>query len=264
MGDEKKKVWIIGANGGLGFALTQLMLGQGHHVAAMSRRPSKKLQQLQHDHPGQIAPVVCDINQQGPSGLSAISSIFKRYGRPDWTINASGLLHTYTQNDSQSNSQLHSKQSDMPEKRLSQITPAFLAGNIEANTYTSIATAQYLDTLYRRDDPFRFLCLSAMVGSISDNRSGGWYSYRMSKAALNMFVKTLGIEWQRRFPHACVAAIHPGTTESPLSAPFQQNIRDGKLYTPQLSAKRIYTVLSALSHEDSGHFFHWDGSEIAW
>lgn len=255
MDDEKKKVWIIGANGGLGFALTQYMLSQGHQVTAMSRHPSSKLQQLQQDYPGQIAAVVCDISQQDSEAFSAVSSIFIQYGCPDWTINASGLLHKQNTNH---------EPEKMPEKRLSQITPTFLADNIKANTYTSIAIAQYLDTLYQRDTPFRFLCLSAMVGSISDNRSGGWYSYRMSKAALNMFVKTLSIEWRRRFPQACIAAIHPGTTDTSLSVPFQQNIKDGKLYTPQLSAERIYRVLSAMTSEDSGHFFHWDGSKLDW
>ena len=255
MTGQNKKVWIIGANGGLGFALTQHMLSLGHQVTAMSRRPSSKLQQLQQDYPGQIADVVCDISQQGPKAFSAASSIFMQYGCPDWTINASGLLHKQNTNH---------EIGKMPEKRLSQITSSFLADNIEANAYTSITIAQYLDTLYKRDDPFRFLCLSAMVGSISDNRSGGWYSYRMSKAALNMFVKTLSIEWQRRFPQACIAAIHPGTTDTSLSVPFQSNISSDKLYTPQLSAERIYSVLNSLAAEDSGKFFHWDGSEIAW
>ncbi|MBY5945308.1 SDR family NAD(P)-dependent oxidoreductase [Photobacterium rosenbergii] len=248
-----RKVWIVGANGGLGLALTRLMLNQGHQVTAMSRRPCNNLQQLQRDFPGRLAIVVGDINQHGSESFLALADIFEQYGLPSWTINAAGLLHEQSP---------HHR--NMPEKRLSQVTRSFLADNIQANTYTSIAIAQFLDTLYRRDDPFRFLCLSAMVGSISDNRSGGWYSYRMSKAALNMFVKTLSIEWQRRFPHACIAAIHPGTTDTPLSIPFQNNISSDKLYTPQLSADRIYRVLSGLDHEDSGKFFHWDGSEIAW
>ena len=251
MAGDKKKVWVIGANGGLGLALCRHILSQGHQVTAMSRQPAAELQQLQGDYLGQALAIACDINQQDAEGLAAVSDIFGQYGSPDWIINASGLLHgKHTDN--------------MPEKRLSQINGSFLADNIQANTYTSIAVAQYLETLYKRDEPFRFLCLSAMVGSISDNRSGGWYSYRMSKAALNMFVKTLSIEWQRRFPLACVAAIHPGTTDTPLSVPFQNNISSDKLYTPQLSAERIYRVLSALDPEDSGKFFHWDGSEIEW
>ena len=251
MAGDKKKVWIIGANGGLGLALCRHILSQGHQVTAMSRQPVAELQQLQYDYPGQALALACDINQQDTEGVAPVSDIFGQYGYPDWTINASGLLHG-------------KHTGDMPEKRLSQITGSFLADNIQANTYTSIAVAQYLDTLYKRDEPFRYLCLSAMVGSINDNRSGGWYSYRMSKAALNMFVKTLSIEWQRRFPHACIAAIHPGTTDTPLSVPFQSNISSDKLYTPQLSAERIYRVLSSLTAEDSGKFFHWDGSLLEW
>ncbi len=263
MAKDKKNVWIVGANGGLGLGLTQQILAQGHQVTASSRRPSTALQQLEKSYSGNITTVIGDLSQQDSDLSSQLTAIFERYGRPDWTINASGLLHSNCHGDSQNISQ-SSKQSYMPEKRLSQITPTFLADNIEANTYTSIAIAQYLDSLYKRDTPFSFLCLSAMVGSINDNRSGGWYSYRMSKAALNMFVKTLSIEWQRRFPHACIAAIHPGTTDTTLSGPFQQNITGDKLYTPELSAKRIYHVLSTLTPKDSGHFFHWDGSQLDW
>ena len=251
MSDDKKKVWVIGANGGIGLAITQHMLIQGHQVTAMSRHPSTSLQQLQSDYRSQMVTVVGDLAQDDSGGASRVTEVFAQYGLPDWTINASGLLHTESSNQ-------------MPEKRLCQISESFLADNIQANTYTSIVIAQLLDSLYKRDDSFRLLCLSAMVGSISDNHSGGWYSYRMSKAALNMFVKTLSIEWQRRFPHACIAAIHPGTTDTPLSIPFQNNISSDKLYTPQLSAERIYSVLSSLAAEDSGKFFHWDGSEIGW
>lgn len=248
---EKKKVWVVGANGGLGLALCQHLVAQGHQVTALSRSPSTALQQLQGRHSGQMATVVGDICQPGSQAIPQLSALFARCGLPDWTLNASGLLHA-------------AGADKMPEKRLSQLTPSFLAANIQANTYTSIAIAQFLDPLYTREDPFRLVCLSAMVGSIGDNRAGGWYSYRMSKAALNMFVKTLSIEWQRRYPFACVAAIHPGTTDTPLSAPFQHSISREKLYSPALSAQRICHVLSGLTPTDSGNFFHWDGTILPW
>lgn len=247
----KKKVWVVGASGGLGLALCRHLVEQGHQVTALTRRPSPALQQLQGHYSGQVAIVVGNICQHNSQAISQLSALFDHYGLPDWTLNAAGLLHT-------------TDPVRMPEKRLSQLAPSFLADNIHANTYTSIAVAQFLDPLYSREDPFRLLCLSAMVGSINDNSTGGWYSYRMSKAALNMFVKTLSIEWQRRFPRACVATIHPGTTDTPLSVPFQQSISSDKLYLPPLSAQRICRVLAGLAPTDSGKFFHWDGSILPW
>lgn len=247
----KKKVWIVGANGGLGLALTRHILAQGYQVTASTRRSSMALQQLQTSYSGQMTTVVGDLRQQNSETSPQLTAVFEQYGLPAWTINASGLLHS-------------APSGRMPEKRLSQISEPFLADNIHANTYSSIAIAQFLDRLYKREDPFRFLCLSAMVGSIADNHAGGWYSYRMSKAALNMFVKTLSIEWQRRFPQACIAALHPGTTDTSLSAPFQHNIRSDKLYSPQRSAERIFRVLRSLTPADTGKFLHWDGTTLPW
>ena len=103
-----------------------------------------------------------------------------------------------------------------------------------------------------------------MVGSIGDNRLGGWYGYRASKAALNQFLKTLSIEARRRLPRLCVAAIHAGTTDTDLSRPFQGNVKPGKLYTPEQSASRILSVIDGLGPADTGGFFNWDGSRIAW
>ncbi|MGR5143807.1 SDR family NAD(P)-dependent oxidoreductase [Photobacterium sp. DNB23_23_1] len=256
MFEGKKKVWIAGANGGLGLALTEHILAQGHLVTVSTRHTSQALLQLQASHSTQMTCVLGDLCQQRSNTQSQLMAIFEQYGLPDWTINAAGLLHAPQSKQS--------PKAKMPEKRLSQITESFLVDNIHANAYTNVAIAQLLDTLYKRKDPFHFLCLSAMVGSISDNDSGGWYSYRMSKAALNMFVKTLSIEWQRRFPQACIAAIHPGTTNTSLSAPFQHNINSDKLYSPQLSAERIYRVLSTLTPADTGQFFHWDGTTLPW
>jgi NAD(P)-dependent dehydrogenase (short-subunit alcohol dehydrogenase family) len=103
-----------------------------------------------------------------------------------------------------------------------------------------------------------------MVGSIADNRLGGWYGYRASKAALNQFIRTLAIECRIRHPRATILAIHPGTTDTDLSRPFQRNVKPGKLYTPQQSAARILQVVQNSGTGDSGRFLNWDGSEIPW
>ena len=103
-----------------------------------------------------------------------------------------------------------------------------------------------------------------MVGSIGDNRLGGWYGYRASKAALNQLLRTLSIECKRTHPGLCVTAIHPGTTDTQLSQPFQGNVKPGKLYTPEQSAKRIIEVVMQGSPEDTGRFVNWDGKTIPW
>ena len=101
-----------------------------------------------------------------------------------------------------------------------------------------------------------------MVGSIGDNRLGGWYGYRASKAALNQFMRTLAVECRRTHPGLCVTAIHPGTTDTTLSQPFLGNVRPGKLYTPRQSAQRIIRVILEGQPEDSGRFVNWDGNPI--
>ena len=107
-----------------------------------------------------------------------------------------------------------------------------------------------------------FAALSARVGSISDNQLGGWYAYRASKAALNMIIKTAAIEVRRRNPHAIVVGLHPGTVDSDLSKPFQGNVPEGKLFTPDFAAGKLLTVLEGLAPAQTGRCFGWDGEEI--
>ena len=103
-----------------------------------------------------------------------------------------------------------------------------------------------------------------MVGSIGDNRLGGWYGYRASKAALNQFVRTLANECRASHPRATILALHPGTTDTELSRPFQRQLEPGQLYTPEQTADRILRLASGLGVADSGRFFNWNGTEIPW
>jgi len=109
-------------------------------------------------------------------------------------------------------------------------------------------------------EPSRVVNVSARVGSIGDNNLGGWYSYRMSKAALNMFTKTLSIE-MKRFNCICLS-IHPGTTDTDLSKPFQKNVRPEKLFAVSSSVKMMLDVIFALKKEETGAFVAYDGSKI--
>jgi NAD(P)-dependent dehydrogenase (short-subunit alcohol dehydrogenase family) len=106
--------------------------------------------------------------------------------------------------------------------------------------------------------------ISAKVGSIGDNQIGGWYGYRASKAALNMFIRTTAIEYKRTCPNVIMVALHPGTTDTRLSLPFQRNVPPEKLFSVDRTVSQLLTVMNNLTPIDSGEFFSWDGSRIVW
>jgi len=124
--------------------------------------------------------------------------------------------------------------------------------------------AKHLHGKFRHGRPAVFATVSAKVGSIEDNRLGGWFSYRASKAALNMCLKTLAIEWHRSLPNVAVTALHPGTTDTALSRPFQRNVPDGQLFTPEQGVTRMLNVLDGLNSADSGQFLAFDGEKLPW
>lgn len=115
-----------------------------------------------------------------------------------------------------------------------------------------------------RNQPHVFAALSARVGSIGDNRLGGWYAYRASKAALNMLVHTLAIEHQRTHKQGICVALHPGTVDTALSRPFQSGVAAERLFTPDRAAEALLSVMDRLRPQDSGGFFAWDGTPVPW
>jgi len=164
-------------------------------------------------------------------------------------INSSGFLH-----------------SDLikPEKRLSHLSRSNIIKNFSINSIAPILIAKSIERFIRPELPFLFASLSARVGSISDNKLGGWYSYRASKAAQNQFLKTLSIEWRRKFPYSIVSILHPGTCDTKLSKPYQSNVPKEKLFTPARSAEYLINILSQQKTSDSGKFLAWDNSYIPW
>jgi NAD(P)-dependent dehydrogenase (short-subunit alcohol dehydrogenase family) len=106
--------------------------------------------------------------------------------------------------------------------------------------------------------------LSARVGSIGDNRLGGWYGYRASKAALNMFLQTAAVEYARRARRVKLLAFHPGTTDTALSAPFQKNVAAGKLFTPDFVAQRLLGLMDAAEPDGRLGFLDWAGKTVPW
>jgi NAD(P)-dependent dehydrogenase (short-subunit alcohol dehydrogenase family) len=149
-----------------------------------------------------------------------------------------------------------------PEKALRQLSAAALAEQFADNAIVPAMIARAVQPLLPRDRRTVFAALSARVGSIGDNRLGGWHAYRASKAALNMLCRTIAIEWARSHPLAVVAALHPGTVDTGLSAPFQRGVAPEKLFAPDASATALLRVIDALTPADSGGFFAWDGTPI--
>ena len=132
------------------------------------------------------------------------------------------------------------------------------------NTFLPALWLKTLAPLLRSKEVCRIALLSARVGSISDNRAGGWYSYRASKAALNMLIQSAAIEFARRAKNVKLLAFHPGTVDTPLSAPFQHNVPDGKLFTPEYVAHQLLDLLTALPADGRASYLDYAGKPIAW
>jgi len=149
-----------------------------------------------------------------------------------------------------------------PEKRIADIDADTLVYLYRVNALGPVLLARELWPLLKGDHHLTYAAISARVGSISDNRLGGWYAYRASKAALNQLMRTLSIELARANPNACVATLHPGTVDTDLSKPFQGNVPKDKLFTANDSAGRLWQVLDRLTPADTGTLFAYDGSVI--
>lgn len=162
-------------------------------------------------------------------------------------VNAAGFLHDVAQR---------------PEKSLRQLDPTFLARSFAVNAIGPALLMKHFLPLLPRQGRAVFASLSARVGSIGDNRLGGWYSYRASKTALNQLIHTAAIELARTHPEAVCVALHPGTVETRLSAPF---VHEGQsCLSATQAAKHLLSVIAGLRSADSGSFFDWRGKPIPW
>lgn len=234
---------IIGASGGIGQALTQAIAAQ---------YPNANLFGTYHRHEPDFSDASFNgakLSQLDASTDSAVAAYAKDFESVDWLINCAGFLHNEEKG---------------PEKSIRHFESNFFIENITRNTLPSMLLARYFQRPLRNSKQSVFCTISAKVGSISDNQLGGWFSYRSSKAALNMFLKGLAIEWQRAMPNCSVAALHPGTTDTALSKPFQKNVAPEKLFSRTQSAAYLLTVIEHLSADNTGQFWSWDGSTIPW
>lgn len=233
-------VAVIGASGGIGSALCHALAGSNavRTVHALSRtRIRFNDQSIRSTH----------VDLLNESSIADAAEQLGKAGALDLVIVATGMLH---RGDLQ------------PERAMREIDGANMLDVLRVNTVGPALAAKHFLPIMRRKDKSVFAALSARVGSIGDNRLGGWVSYRTSKAALNMTIKTLAIEHARRCPDAAVVALHPGTVATPLSEPFRSRVPPANLFEPDTSAAHVLRVIDNLSHADTGVFLAWDGSEI--
>ena len=230
---------VFGAAGAIGGALVQALRAHGADcVYALSR----------HAIPANatgVVPVFADILDE--ASLAAAAAQIGAHGELDTVMVATGQLHA---------------PGIMPEKALREIAPEAMATIFAVNCTGPALAMKHFLPLLPRGRPGRLAVLSARVGSISDNRKGGWYAYRAAKAGLNMVVRSAAIETARRTPEAMVVALHPGTVDSALSFPFRGFIAPDQMLAPQVAAERLVGVIKCLRPEQNGQLIAYDGRVI--
>ena len=235
-----KNIAVIGSSGAIGKALVK-KLAQTYSSTDIHSF-SRKTQNFDFPHVKSYT-----INYQDEESLRASAHLAGEKQPLNLVIIAVGLLH-----DSKI----------QPERSLKELSIKKFQKLFLVNTTIPALIAKYFLPKLDQKERAIFAILSARVGSITDNRLGGWYAYRASKSALNMVIKNLAIEIKRKSPLALVVGLHPGTVDSPLSQPFQKSIAKEKLFTAKDSSKKILSVLESLKTKDSGKCFAWDGREI--
>ena len=239
----KLRAALFGASGGIGAALADQLCTdpQWGEVWLGARRP-----------PPATAPTARPFafDSDDEASLVATAQQIGTGGALDLVFVATGMLHR--------------DGLPLPEKSYRALDGAAMAELYRVNAIGPAMIAKHMLPLLPRDRRAVFAVLSARVGSISDNRLGGWHSYRAAKAALNMLIANFAIECRRSHPHVVIAALHPGTVDTALSAPFQRGLREGQLNTPAASAAALLQTLTQLQPEDSGGLFAWDGARLPW
>jgi NAD(P)-dependent dehydrogenase (short-subunit alcohol dehydrogenase family) len=247
-----KNALIVGASQGIGLEFVRQLLNneQIEQIFATYRNPdsASDLLAFVDTDPTRLLALPMDITLEREIEQT-VNKINEKVDKLHFVINCVGILHEgYLQ----------------PEKSLRQINSEQLLRYFQVNSIGTPLLAKHLLPLLRHPEPSVFASISAKIGSIGDNRLGGWYGYRASKAALNMFVRTIAIEYSRRSPKTIVVALHPGTTDTRLSKPFQKNVPAEKLFSVERTVRQLLAVIEQLTGKDSGEFFNWDGDRLPW
>ena len=244
---------VNGASRGIGLAFVRALLADAavQQVVATARGAtrSEPLAGIAFEARARLHRLDMDVTDEA-SVARAAAEVGRRTERVDLLIHCAGLLHDGP--DLQ------------PERRLADVTPERLARSFAVNAIGPLLVAKHFQSLFHRTERAVFASLSARVGSIGDNRRGGWYGYRASKAAQNMFIRNLSIELPRRAHGLIAVALHPGTVDTGLSAPFQHNVPAAQLFSAERAAAQLLGVIDGLDAASNGGFFAWDARVIPW
>lgn len=237
---EFKNIVIFGATGAIGSSLIDFLKVYYHQatIHAVSRNFKNKLNSI----------IYHQINYSDEPVIQALAVDISKIMPIHLVIIATGMLH-----DNQM----------MPEKSIKEISSDKLLKLYQVNTVLPSLIFKHFTHKLNSTQTSVIAALSARVGSISDNKLGGWYSYRASKAALNMVIKNVAIETSRYNKKAIVVGLHPGTVDSALSYPFQRSVDNNKIFTPGQSAQYLLNKINKLTIANTGKIFAWDGQEIA-
>ena len=236
---------LIGARGGLGASFARA-LSEAPGVTRLLTTSRDEGWCAEQALPGERR-VCADLTRE--EDLAELAHLIPEEAPLRLVINCSGLLH----------------QGELkPERTWRELDLEHMRRVFDVNTLGVALLVKHLVPKFPRRGRSMFLSISARVGSIGDNRLGGWYSYRASKAAQNMLIKTASIEAARTHPELVVAALHPGTVDTELSKPFTRRVDPERLFTPEVSRAHLTEVMRDLTPGDSGGLFAWDGEPIPW
>lgn len=251
---------VQGCSRGIGLEFVKQLLQKSEkgHVIATCRKPNEAsgLLSLKNMFAQRLSILPMDVTDESTIEASA-KSIKDRYGSLNLLVNASGILSI--------------PDVLQPETTLLKVEKSSLLLTYEINAVGPILVIKHMWPLLKAGggtgtdrDVAVVANISARVGSIGDNRLGGWHSYRSSKAALNQLTKTVSVEFARRKDPVICILLHPGTVDTDLSKPFQRNVPEGKLFTKEYSVQKLLGIIDHAKIQDNGKFFAWDGQEIPW
>ncbi|MBD2249910.1 SDR family NAD(P)-dependent oxidoreductase [Nostoc parmelioides] len=245
-------VLIVGASQGIGLGFVKKLLQNDKitkiYATYRQKDSASELITLENEYSQRLTCLSLDITDELQIA-EILQQINTETHRLHLVINCVGILH-------EGNLQ--------PEKSLRQLNSENLLHYFQINSIGAVLLAKHLLPFFRHHEPSVFASISAKLGSIGDNQLGGWYGYRASKAALNMFMRTVAVEYGRSCPKTTVVTLHPGTTDTRLSRPFQKNVAAEKLFSVERTVDQLLAVIEQLQEGDSGKFFSWDGTQLPW
>jgi NAD(P)-dependent dehydrogenase (short-subunit alcohol dehydrogenase family) len=235
---------VIGAGSAIAAAIIDQYLSAGDSIVAVSRsvqpdamaRADGRLEWLQSDYSEESIQGICNR-------LRESAMVFDR------VFICNGILH-------------HAHL--VPEKRLEDVAAELLTEVMHINAFQPTIWVKHLKPVLRSQQHCILTAFSARIGSIGDNGRGGWYAYRASKAALNMLMKSAAIEYQRERRNVQFLLFHPGTTDTPLSKPFQRSVSPDKLFTAAYVASQLLSIIDGLDPEPSIQYLDWKNTAIEW